>query len=1033
MKLTELSLKRPVTVCMFFVCMAVIGLLAGNRLPLESMPDIQFPGLWIQIPYPNSTPEDVERRIVRPAEEALATLSGLQRMNSESRDDGGGVFLFFGWGSDLGTKSVEARDKLDAIRDSLPEDVERIQIFKFSTTDAPMLVLRISSERELKHSWDLLDRNLKRRIERLEGVARVELYGVLPKEVRIELSAQRIAAHGVDLRQLAAKLREANFAITAGDLDEAGRNYYVKPDGRFSSLDEIRRFVVDPRGIRVDDIGDVKFVDPVRTDGRHLNRTYAIGLNVFRENGSNLVQVADRVVAEIEEIKKAPEMRGINLFLMEDQADGVRNSLADLINAGLIGALLSLIVLYMFLRDWKMTAIVTLSVPLSLVITLGFMYFFGYTLNVLTLMGLMLSVGMLVDNSVVVTESIFSTRERIADPYEATIAGTRGVGMAVLLGTLTTAIVFLPNIFGEQTNITIFLAHVAITICVSLAASLLVALTLIPQLTSRVGGTVVKRTPWIDKLTGVQQKILSWTLANFWKTMLISVLLMGSYGITGAVLGMLKQEPLVQMDMFPEESAQRLFLRYNINDVYALEKVESAVNRVEEYLYANQDKFEFESVYSYFSIGRAESTILLRDESQGRSMTSAQIKDLIREGLPKIAIGQLSFDDNNSASGQKLSVRVYGESAENLRDVAENVAKIMRGLDGLTDVRVNAQAETVELRVRVNRERARKHGLSSQEVAEFVAGAFRGTPLRPYRTETGEVDFRIELQKSDRLSIDALRTLPLLTPLGERIALGSISDLSTGGVSGQIQRENRQTSLQIEFSTQEDTSTDEVKEQLEAVLNKLSYPPGYGWGYGRAFDFEAEEAQNMAINMVLAIFCIFFVMGALFERALAPLAIIVSIGFGFVGAFWFFAATGTTMSFMGFIGMLVLMGIVVNNGIVLIDHVHQLRDQGLDRIEALMQGSRDRMRPILMTAATTILGMVPLALGETAIGGDGPPYYPMARAIIGGLIFATFFTLLLLPTWYLAMEDWGHWGRRALRRARGMPLNPAGTSFAARD
>ena len=1026
MKLTELSLKRPVTVCMFFVCMTVIGLMAGKRLPLESLPDIQFPGLWIQIPYPNSTPEDVERRIIRPAEEALATLPSVQRMRSESREDGGGIFLWFGWGTDLGTKSVEARDKLDSIRDQLPDGVERMQIFKFSSGDDPMLVLRISSDRELKHSWDMLDRNLKRRIERLEGVARVELYGVQAKEVRVELSAERIAAHAIDLRRLSQTLQQANFAITAGDFVQSGRRYFVKPEGRFEDLDTIRNFVIDDRGIRLRDIGEVRFIDPVRTDGRHLNRTYAIGLNVFRENGSNLVDVATRVIAEVEKIKQVPEMQGVNLYVMQDQADGVRTSLGDLLNAGLIGALLSMIVLFLFLRDWKMTAIVALSVPLSLVITLGFMYFFGFTLNVLTLMGLMLSVGMLVDNSVVVTESVYRTRERIADAFKATLSGTRAVGMAVVAGTLTTAIVFLPNIFGEQTNITVFMAHVAITICVSLAASLLVALTLIPQLTSRVGGEVIGRTPWIDRVTAVQQRLLGWTLNNYWKTFLLSLTLLLSYALANGVYGAVTDKSLVNLEMFPEENAKRLFLRYNINDVYALDKVEAAVDRVEEYLYANQDEFEFESVYSYYSLGRAESTILLRDDADGgRSKTSAEIKDLIRENAPKIAIGQLSFDDNRSASGEKLTVRVFGESAEYLREVAENTAKILRGVEGLTDVRVNAQAETQELRIKVNRERARKHGLSSQEVAEFVAGAFRGTPLKPYRTDKGEVDFRIELRRSDRLSLDALRTLPLLTPTGDRIALGAIAELSIGGVSGMIHRENRQTSLQVEFSTEEGVTTEDAQKKITAVLDELSFPPGYGWGYGRAFDYEAEEMANMMINMVLAVFCIYFVMGALFERALAPLAIIVSIGFGFVGAFWFFAATGTTMSFMGFIGMLVLMGIVVNNGIVLIDHVQQLRAQGLDRIEALMRGSRDRLRPILMTAATTILGMVPLALGETAIGGDGPPYFPMARAIIGGLIFATLFTLILLPTWYLAMEDWAHWGKRALRRARGVPLDPA--------
>lgn len=1016
MGLTELSLRRPVTVCMLFACMTVFGLVAAGRLPLEALPEIRFPGLWIQIPYPNSTPEDVERLIIRPVEETLAQLPDVQRMRSEARDDGGGVFLFFGWGSDMETRAVDARDRLDAIRDRLPDGVERIRVFRAATSDAPMLVLRISSGRDLKHAWDLLERNLKRRIERIDGVARVELYGVQRREVRVELSAARVAAHRVDLRELARRLREASFAIGAGELVSGSLRWVLRPEGRFASLDEIRDFVVDARGVRLRDLGEVRLVDPVRTDCRHLDRSYAIGLNVFRDAGSNLVDVATRVLAEIERIREVPEMRGINLYVMEDQADGVRSSLRDLLQAGAAGALLSMLVLYAFLRHVGMTLVVALSVPLSLVITLGFLYFAGMSLNILTLMGLMLSVGMLVDNAVVVTESIFRTAERDGDPYRATVAGTRAVMLAVIAGTLTTAIVFLPNIFGEQSNITMFLSHVAVTICVALGASLLVALTLIPQLTSRLTGRVPPPSRWMQHLTAVHARALGWCLAHPRKAFALSLLLLASYPLANTVVQLAGGPALVKTEMFPQDNSSRLFLRYNLNDVYALDKVEAAVDRIEQYLYDNRERFEIESVYSYYSIGRAESTILLREH--GRTKTAAHIREEIRQGLPPIAIGRPSFEENRSG-GEKLSVRVWGEDAEHLRELAGQVSAALRRLPELTDVRVDAGAQTTELRIRVDRERAHRFGLSSQQVAEFVAGAFRGTPLPPWRTADGELDFRVELRRADRLDIDSLATLPLMTPTGERVMLGTVARLSTAPVSGEIRREDRRTALNIEFSTPDGTTAQDARRAVGRLLGAMQFPPGYGWDYGRAFDFESEEQMRMLVNMLLAVFCIYFVMGALFERVLAPAAILACIAFGFTGAFWFFAATGTTMSFMGFIGMLVLMGVVVNNGIVLIDHVHQLRDNGMDRLQALLTGASDRIRPILMTAATTILGMLPLALGDTAIGGDGPPYYPMARAVIGGLLFATVFTLLFLPVWYVAMESLAHRAGRLLRRARG--------------
>lgn len=1015
MNLTALSLKRPVTVAMFFVCMSVIGMIGGQRLPLEFLPDIEFPGIFVQIPYRNSTPEEVERRITRPVEEALATLPGIQRMNSESSDSGVGVFISFDWGQDLAIKGVEARDKIDAIRDELPRDLERVQIQKFEAGSIPVLTLRVSAQRDLSNAYDMLERSIKRRIERLNGVSRVDLYGVDPKEVRIELAADRVAAHGVDLRALAETLQRANFSQTAGDFIEAGRRYYVKPEGRFTSTEQIRAMVIDRRGLRLGDIADVQYAEPVRTYGRHLNGTYSIGLDVFKETGANLVEVADRALAEIEAIRRLPEMTGVNLYIMENTADNVRSSLDDLLEAGMFGALLSVAVLYVFLRDWRMTLIVTTAVPLSLLITLAAMYFLGMSLNVLSLMGLMLSVGMLVDNAVVVTESIFKARSEGLGARAATLEGVKGVGLAVTLGTLTTAIVFIPNLFGDQNEITIYLTHVATTICVSLAASLLVALTLIPQLTTRISLRGDGHVRWIESLADRYARVLTWTLRHPGKTGVFIALVLASVAVPAG---------LVKMDMFPQDRSKRLFLPYNVNGVYRLSKVEEAVDTIERYLLSNKDRFEIESVYSYFDLGRAESTILLVDKAHRRQSSEA-IMEAIRKDLPKIAIGEPSFEQNRQGSGEKLSVQVFGESSEQLREVALDVERIVRGIEGLTDVRLKASAEDWEVRVRVDRDKARLYGLSSQQVADVVAGAMRGVPLRPYRTSTGEVELVLVFRLQDRLDLDALRSLPIITPDGARVTLSTLAELSIGDVPGMIYREDRLSALSIEFGTAEGVTSEDARKRVSRTLEGVQLPPGYSWGYGRAFSEEEESMQTMMQNMLLAVACIYIVMAVLFESVLAPTAIITGILFSFVGVYWFFLASGTDFSFMAMIGMLVLMGIVVNNGIVLVDHVNRLRAGGLDRRAAVVKGSRDRLRPILMTAATTVLGMVPLAVADTAIGGEGPAYFPMARAIIGGLVFSTGVSLLVLPTIYLALEDLGQWGRRVLHRARHWwPMRP---------
>jgi hydrophobic/amphiphilic exporter-1 (mainly G- bacteria), HAE1 family len=1014
MKLTTLSLLRPVTVAMVFVSLSVLGLVGANRLPLEFLPDIEFPGVLVIIPYRNSTPEEVERRITRPVEEVLATIPGIERMNSESREDGAWVFVFFGWGSDTTVKGVETRDKIDSIRHRLPQDIEPVQVRKFSASDDPVLITRISTDRDLSHAWEMLNRNLKRRVERLDGVSRVELHGVAPREVRIELSAARVAAHGVDLRRLAADLRQANFAITAGDLVEAGRRYYVRPEGRFDSLEAIRTLMIRPDGLRLGDIAEVVFAEPVRGFGRRLNMRYAVAMNVYKETGANLVEVTERVNAEIEVIGRLPEMRGITLFVMHDAGADVKRSLKELLKAGLFGALLALVVLYAFLRDARMTGIVVLSVPLSIFITLGAMYFLGFSLNILTLMGLMLSVGMLVDNSVVVTESVYKHRaEGASDPQQAALRGVNSVGLAVTLGTLTTMIVFAPNIFGQQDEISVFLTHVAVTICVALGASLLVAITLIPQLTTRVHVSGNGGSRMIHALSDRYARVLAWSLGHRGKMGLLILAVLGS------VMVPMK---FTQTDMFPQNTSKQLFLRYNVNGQYQLDKVEEAVDTIERFLTENLERWEIESLYSYFDYGRAETTLLLRPPEQ-RRLSPLQIRDEIAAELPKIAIGAPSFD--RPRSGEQLAVQVFGESSDRLRDMAYDVAQLLRGVPGLTDVRVDTGPRESEVRIRVDRERARARGLSSQEVAEAVATAMRGTPLRPFRTSTGEVETLLEFRRADRADLNALMNLPLINGAGERVPLFTVADVTTGEVPGTIRREDRRTAMSIQFGTAEGTTPQQARQRINQVIEQTQLPLGYSWGFGRAFDREEEQQMIMMINMLLAMALIYIVMAALFESLLGPLAIITGIFFSFVGVWWFFLATGTTFSIMASIGMLVLMGIVVNNGIVLIDHVNQLRAQGLPRDQAMLQGARDRLRPILMTVGTTVLGLVPLAIGDTTIGGNGPPYYPMARAIIGGLLFSTVVSLLMLPTIYIALDDLSNWGRRTLARARGVyPVKP---------
>ncbi|HSN16873.1 MAG TPA: efflux RND transporter permease subunit [Gammaproteobacteria bacterium] len=1007
MNITDFALKRPVTVMVIFTCFAAIGVIAARLLPLEYFPDIEFPFIAVQVPYQGSSPEEVERLITKPIEESLATLSGVKRMTSTSDANQSEVDLQFDWGENVSVKEVQVLDKVDAIRGDLPADVRHIGVLKQSGADVPILELRLSSDRDLTHSYDMLNRLLKDRIQRVPGVSHVTLYGVEPQEVRIQLHADAIAAHNVDLNKLNQTLMGANFTVSGGSITDAGQRLLVQVNDEYRSLDDIRKLRIGQGDLRLSDIADIEYGNPELTYGRHLDRKYAIGLDVFKETGSNMVEVGQRVLKEVNEVGQLPEMQGIKLFFLDNEADGVKQSLSSVLDAGLLGAMFSLVVLYYFLRQFTTTVMVTLAVPFSLLIALAVMYFLGLSLNILSMMGLMLAVGMLVDNAVVVTESIFRHRQLYpGDPAAAARSGAQEVSLAVTAGTLATIIVFLPNVFGVQNDLTVFLKHVAIAIVVSLVASLFISLTMMPMLSARIKAPKPsKRKTLVERAQGRYSTLLGWSLAHRWIMIGVIFLVMVTSAIPIA---------LVKKDS-GDSNPTRLFLQYNITGHYALETVEDSVNQVEAYLFAHQKQFQFRSLYTYYDSGQAETTLLLRDDLKDRK-SAPELEDEIRKGLPNLAIGKPSFDDQSSGGG--IQMQLSGDSTSVLEERAQEVTRILSRIKGVVDVRADALAGTREVHVHVDRERALRAGLDAEQVATAVMVALRGENLPQYRAANGEVNIRVAYQKSDRETLDQLRSLPLYNAAGQSVRLDSVADFSITEGPSSIEHVNRAASLGVTLSLAPNVTFDEVRPRIKQMMDSINWPPGYQWTFGQGVQQDDSDNQTMVTNMLLAALMIYIVMAALFESLLHPAAILSGIVFSIFGVFWFFLITGTAFGIMAMIGILILMGVVVNNGIVMIDHINQLRRAGLSRYAAVVEGATHRLRPILMTMSTTILGLVPLAVGNTTIGGNGPPYFPMARAIIGGLAFSTIISLLVLPTIYVLLDDLGLWSSKVLDLAK---------------
>jgi HAE1 family hydrophobic/amphiphilic exporter-1 len=627
------------------------------------------------------------------------------------------------------------------------------------------------------------------------------------------------------------------------------------------------------------------------------------------------------------------------------------------------------------------------------------------------MMGLMLAIGMLVDNAVVVTESIFRHRQLSpGDSVKAARTGAHEVSLAVTAGTLATIIVFLPNVFGAQTDVTVFLKHVAIAIVVSLIASLFISLTMMPMLSARIKAPKPpKRKTMVTRLSERYSTLLGWSLTRRWTMIGIIFLVMATAAIPIA---------LVKKDS-GGGNPSRLILEYNISGHYALETVESSVTQVEAYLFAHKDQFEFRSIYSYYDSGRAQTTILLRDDLRDRK-GAVELEDEIRKGLPSLAVGKPSFDDQNSGGG--VQMQLTGDSTTVLEERAHEITRILSQVPGIVDVRADALAGTKEIRVHVDRERALRAGLGAEQVAVAIMVALRGEQLTQYRGANGEVDIRLAYQKQDRETLDQLRNLQLYNAKGEAVRLDSVVDFGVAEGPTSIEHVNRSASLGVTLSLGPKVTFDELRPQIKRIMDNINLPAGYSWAFGQGVQQDDDDTQTMVTNMLLAALMIYIVMAALFESLLHPAAILSGIVFSIFGVFWFFLITGTSFGIMAMIGILILMGVVVNNGIVMVDHINQMRRAGLSRYAAVVEGATHRLRPILMTMSTTILGLVPLAVGDTSIGGDGPPYFPMARAIIGGLAFSTVISLLVLPTIYVLLDDLGLWSTRVMQLAREWKL-----------
>ncbi|MFN2441539.1 MAG: efflux RND transporter permease subunit [Thermoanaerobaculia bacterium] len=1019
MSIPTLAVRRPVTTIMVLLSVMVVGAIAISRMPLAFLPEVDAPFIGIRIMYPNSNPSQIEREIVKPVEELLATLPSVKKLRSTATADTAEFQMEFDWGLDLDIVRMLVSEKMDQIRPSLPSGIGEIFIYSFNTNDIPVIEARIAAEGvDLSQNYDLIEARVLNRLRRVPGVARVDLNGVAPPEIYIDLLLDRVKAHNVDLGALIGRLQGASSNMVLGQVDEDGMRYSVRAVGAFDSVESIRDMVIDQRGLRISDIAEVSYVEPPLEFGRHLDGQYAVALLVFKESTANTVDVVRAAMKVInEEIASDPLLKGIKLFTWDDQADQIVGGLEGLLQSGLIGGLLAIAVLYFFLRRLTSTLIVSLSIPFSIIAACGVMYFAGRSLNILSMMGLMLGVGMLVDNAIVVLESIDRRQREEPDVRKAAMDGAGSVAVAVIASTVTSLIVFLPLIVGGKSELTVWLGEVGIAISLALVCSLFASLTMIPLMSAHfLKQRQAKPNRLITALEDRYVTVLRWILHHrIWTFVGIIVLL----ALTVAPFAL----KFVEAGMFTATVNKRVRLAYDFKDFAYKSDAEKAVNTIEAFLTENREDLLVGGIYSFYTENEASTWITLAR----KGMSDDQVKELrgrIREKLPEIPGVRVFFneDPEEGGSSRRFAVKFFGQDSGVLQGLAEEAERRLETLEGIEDLNTGLNRGRNEIQVVIDRAKAAQLGFTAQDLSDIFRFSLGGVRLNRFNSGNKEVETWLALRPQDRENLEDLRNLEVRTRDGRAVLLGDVASFEVIRKANAIRREHRKVRVAVTGSY-EGEKWDERRKEIEGMMNAFDLPAGYSWSWDDRILEQDSQGKEMGVNYLLALLLVYIVMASLFESLSQPFSILFSIPFAIPGAIWMLAITGTPFNLMAQIGLLILMGIVVNNGIVLLDHTNQLRKQGLPREEAVFQAGRERLRAILMTAATTITGLIPLAIGGSSMGGLF--YFPLARTVMGGLISSTFLTLIILPYIDMGVEGAASWFQRVWRRSSGRPADEA--------
>ena len=1017
--LPRLSVNRPITVIMSLLAVMVVGYIAFTQISVDLMPagfTPPFLGVWT--PYANSNPQEVEEQIAQPIEAQIQTISGVRRVTSNSSSNGCWTFVQFVQGTDMDLAYAQLRDRMDRVKADLPDDIERLFVRKWSNDDDPIMWIALVQKEPIEDPYLVVEQNLQKPLERIDGIAKVEIDGAYEKSVLLQINQDLVRSYKINLYEVIQSLRKDNFSISSGYVKEGSRKIFVRSYAKFTNLDEIKNLPIKGTNLRLKDIAEIKYDVPERRWFLNIDGRDAVTLGVYKESVANTVEICNKISTIFKNTyKKDPKLSGFRMEILFNQGEFIEDSVDNLQRTALWGGLFAFIVLYFFLRRFRMTLIVIVAIPLSLLITLTVMYFIGWTLNLITMMGLMISVGMVVDNSIVVLENIYRKRSLGEDNRESALSGASEVGLAVTLATLTTVVVFLPLILmNDDMGFRFYMIRIGIPVIVALIASLVVAMVFIPLAATKIiSKRKVMEPKSILKSNQVYRKTLAWAISHRVEMFVILLLAMMS------------------MQYAASHSKQTNNMEGNINDFrlifdmpnnYTIEQASSLFRAVEDTIKSKDQAYGVKTVMARHSnnFGNihvflnpppkkdwyeiAYETVIksLGDDLHQPMAREAVIED-VKKRIPKypgVDVRTSWHTQGGGGDDASMAITLYGDDTNTLVNLSKEVERRLRSIDEIISVETDRDKGSDEIHLEINREQAKKYGISPQAISGTVQYALRGFPLPKYQTEEKEIDVHIQLRKQDRRNLEQLKNMTFFSATGTEIPLSALAKFTVKKGMGEIRREDGKTYLTVKANTTKDNMK-ALYRKVDQVMKGFTMPYGYTWTKGRNFMRMQQGNQSMVFAMILSITFVFLLMGFLFESFVLPLSVILSIPFSFLGAFWIMFLTGTPIDMMSQIGFVILVGIVVNNAIVLIDLINRLRQEGYNRTDAIMEAGKQRFRPILMTAFTTIGGLLPMAIGNTSM--IGIPYAPMGRTIIGGLLTSTFLSLVAVPWAYTLFDD----------------------------